>query len=263
MSTVAAQSSTMCVNAGIDPQRLPGHVAIIMDGNGRWAQQAGWQRLRGHEQGAETVRSVTTTAATLGIRRLSLYAFSSENWARPKLEVDGLMRLLVRFLRTELPTLQKNNVRLSAIGRLESLPKAVQDQLQQTMEQTAHHDGLELCLALAYGGRQEIVDAVKKLTQRLLADGISADQLSSAMTEEGLQASMYAPDAGDVDLLIRTAGEQRISNFLPWQTVYAEYYAAQPYWPDFGEDDFLAAIRDYQNRERRFGKTSAQIQALG
>ena len=256
---VSQASHEVCLAAGLDPRRLPRHVAIIMDGNGRWAQQAGWQRLRGHERGAETVRTITTTAAELGIERLTLYAFSSENWSRPRLEIDGLMRLLVRFLKNEASTLAENNVRLTAIGRLTTLPDHVQRQLAASIEAASEHSGLDLCLALAYGGRQELVDAVRSLLKDAGRNGVDLQALADKIDENSLQSALYAPEAPDVDLLIRTAGEQRISNFLPWQTVYAEYFAATPLWPEFSRDDFLAALVNYQQRERRFGKTGDQV----
>jgi undecaprenyl diphosphate synthase len=259
MTDGAVASLTACNDVGLDPRLLPRHVAIIMDGNGRWAKRAGWQRLRGHERGAETVRTVTTVAAKFGLQRLTLYAFSSENWRRPKREVDGLMRLLVSFLKSELPVLQDNNVRLSTIGRIQTLPAKVQDQLDATQAATSTNTGLELCLALAYGGRQELVDAMRTIVSKLLGAGVPSADLAEHIDETAVQQALYAPSATDVDLLIRTAGEQRISNFLPWQTVYAEYYSAAAYWPDFGEQDFMQALRDYQQRERRFGRTGEQV----
>lgn len=235
--------------AGLDPRRLPRHVAIIMDGNGRWAKSRGWNRTRGHRAGAEVVRAITTESVRLGVERLTLYAFSSENWSRPRHEVSFLMTLLARFLRDELPTLQENGVRLEAIGQLQRLPERVRAALREVGEATAGNRALVLCLALSYGGRDELVDAC-----RAIAAAVAAGRLApAAVDERAVAGHLYAPQAADVDLVIRTAGEHRLSNFLPWQTAYAEYVSVAPLWPDFTVADYHAALREYQRRERRFG----------
>ncbi|HYE06850.1 MAG TPA: polyprenyl diphosphate synthase [Planctomycetota bacterium] len=233
--------------AGLDASRLPRHVAIVMDGNGRWAQGKGWERTRGHRRGAEAVRTVTTESVALGIDRLTLYAFSSENWTRPKLEVEFLMRLLDDFLVGELPTLTTNRVRLEAIGRLERLPARVRATLDATRAATAGNDAMVLCLALSYGGRDEIADACRALAAEVAAGHLRPDQIDA----DAVQRRLYAGD--DVDVVIRTAGEQRLSNFLPWQAIYAEYVSAPALWPDFGASEYHAALREFQGRQRRFG----------
>ncbi|MBA3847527.1 MAG: di-trans,poly-cis-decaprenylcistransferase [Planctomycetes bacterium] len=226
---------------------MPRHVAIVMDGNGRWAQGKGWERTQGHRRGAEAVRTVTTESVALGIARLTLYAFSSENWTRPKLEVEFLMRLLDDFLTGELPTLMKNDVRLEAIGRLDRLPERVRATLDATRAATAGNRAMILCLALSYGGRDEIADACKALAIDVAAGRLRPDQIDA----DAVQQKLYAGD--DVDVVIRTAGEQRLSNFLPWQAIYAEYVSATALWPDFGATEYHAALREFQARERRFG----------
>ncbi len=235
------------------PERLPRHVAIIMDGNGRWAQAHGWQRTRGHEQGAEVVRAVTTESVRLGIARLTLYAFSSENWSRPAAEVAVLMGLLHRFLIDELPTLHANGVRLQAIGQLDRLPREVRQTLDATIAATRDHPNTILSLALSYGGRDELVD-----TCRALAVEVAAGRLApAAIDAEAFQAHLYAgacPKGADaVDVVIRTAGEHRLSNFLPWQTIYAEYVSVPEPWPEFTVAVYRRALAEYQSRERRFG----------
>jgi undecaprenyl diphosphate synthase len=229
---------------------MPRHVAIIMDGNGRWAKRRLWERTCGHRQGAETVRAITTESVKLGIQRLTLYAFSSENWARPAREVGYLMDLLDRFLQGELETLMTNGVRLEAIGRLDRLPAEVRATLDRIRAATADNRAMVLCLALSYGGRDELVDACQALAREVAAGRLAPE----AIDEAALQARLYAPTAPNVDVVIRTAGEHRLSNFLPWQTTYAEYVAVEPLWPDFGIADYHAALHDYQGRERRFGK---------
>jgi len=238
-----------CMAAGLDPARLPRHVAIIMDGNGRWARKLGWDRTRGHQKGADVVRDVTTASVRLGVQRLTLFAFSSENWARPRREVDFLMDLLRRFLAAELPTLQDNDVRLTAIGRLGQLPAEVRRTLDATIAATAGNRAMTLCLALSYGGRDELVDATRSLAARVARGELRPEDIDAST----LQAHLYAPEAADVDVVIRTAGEQRMSNFLPWQAIYAEYVTAAPCWPDFSLPHYHAALRDFQGRERRFG----------
>jgi undecaprenyl diphosphate synthase len=235
--------------AGLDPARLPRHVAIIMDGNGRWAKAQGWERTFGHRHGASAVRAITTDSVKLGLKRLTLYAFSSENWSRPAAEIDVLMRLLAEFLRNELPTLQENGVRLEGIGRLERLPEWVHDILRETCAATANNTNLVLSLAISYGGRDEIIDACRAIAESVAAGTLLPHEIEA----ETVQAHLYAPTAEDVDLVIRTAGEQRLSNFLPWQATYAEFVSVSALWPEFSVEDFHSALKEYQGRERRFG----------
>lgn len=232
---------------GLDPARLPRHLAVIMDGNGRWARKRGWERFLGHRRGADTVRAITTECVQLGIQRLTLYAFSSENWSRPPREIAVLMELLAQFLRSELPVMQENNVRLQAIGRLDRLPAEVRAVLDANLAATAGNTGMVLCLALSYGGRDELVDACRRLATRAARGELAPE----AIDTDTVQAELYAGD--DVDLVVRTAGEQRISNFLPWQAAYAEFVTCRPLWPDFTLDDLRACLIEYQGRERRFG----------
>ena len=248
-ATARAAASERCRAAGLDPKRLPRHVAIIMDGNGRWAQGKGWERTRGHKRGTESVRTVTTECAQLGIERLTLYAFSSENWSRPRIEVEFLMRLLADYLRAEVPTLQQHQVRLEAIGQLHRLPEHARGALDHAMQATAANTSMVLSLALSYGGRDEIADAC-----RAIAEAVAAGHLTPAEVCTATVAShLYAPHAPDVDVVVRSAGEHRLSNFLLWQASYAEYVAIPTLWPDFGAADLHAALRDYQGRERKFG----------
>ena len=233
---------------------LPRHVAIIMDGNGRWAKARGWIRSRGHEQGAETVRAITTESVRLGIARLTLYAFSSENWDRPAAEVAVLMGLLKRFLVGELPTLQQNGVRLTAIGRLDRLPADVRQVLDDTIAATAANPNTILSLALSYGGRDELVDAARALAAAAVAGRQDPATIDMAAFQRHLYGGPCPKGADDVDLVIRTAGERRLSNFLPWQTTYAEYVAVEPLWPEFTIDHYHAALAEFQCRQRRFGK---------
>ena len=242
------------MSARLDPERLPRHVAIIMDGNGRWAKSKGWLRLRGHEQGAETVRMVTTESARLGIKRLTLYAFSTENWSRPALEVEALMRLLDRFLVGELQTLIDNGVRLQAIGQVHRLPQDVRLTLDRTISATASQNRMILSLALSYGGRDELVDACRAVAGRVAAGEMRASDISADTIQAHLYAGRCPYGADDVDLVIRSAGEQRLSNFLPWQANYAEYIAAESLWPDFTVADYHGCLAEYQRRERRFGR---------
>jgi len=254
MATATAIIPDPAVHArasGLDPARLPRHLALIMDGNGRWAKQRGWERFLGHRRGVSTVNVVTTECVHLGIQRLTLYAFSSENWNRPRREVDVLMELLATFLRSELPTMQEHNVRLEAIGRLDRLPSEVRAVLNESLAATAGNTGMALCLALSYGGRDELVDACRALAARAARGEIDPAQIDAAAVEGALYAGH------DVDLVIRTAGEQRISNFLPWQAAYAEFVTCAPLWPDFTLDHLRACLREYQGRERRFGKVSS------
>ena len=234
----------------LDPKRLPAHIAIIMDGNGRWARQRNYPRILGHKAGMEPVRTTVETCAHLGLEALTLYAFSVENWKRPRHEIEGLWRLLRLYLRRELATLMKNDIQLYAIGRLESLPGGVQGELQSVMDRTAGNRGMRLNLAINYGGRTELVDAVNAMLENARHEG----NLSSLeITEEAISAHLYTGGVKDPDLLIRTSGEMRISNFLLWQIAYAELYVTETLWPDFSPWELLEAISDYQNRERRFG----------
>jgi len=233
---------------------LPRHVAIIMDGNGRWAKARGWIRSRGHEQGAETVRAITTESVRLGIARLTLYAFSSENWDRPAAEVAVLMGLLKRFLVGELPTLQQNGVRLTAIGRLDRLPTDVRKVLDDTIAATASNPNTILSLALSYGGRDELVDAARALAREVAAGRLAAEAINADALQRHLYGGPCPKGADDVDLVIRTAGERRLSNFMPWQATYAEYVAVEPLWPEFTVAHYHAALAEFQCRQRRFGK---------
>jgi len=227
----------------IDKSRIPAHIAIIMDGNGRWAKGRHLPRLLGHRAGITSVREAVKTAGELGIKVLTLYAFSAENWTRPTTEVQALMRLLQEYVVRELPELQKKRVRLRAIGRLEALPAGAQKKLTQAIEATSQNKGLTLTLALNYGGRQEIVDACN----RALTDG------HTSIDEKTLSNYLYAPDCPEPDLLIRTSGEMRLSNFLLWECAYTELYVTKTYWPDFRKRHLYEAVAEYQKRERRFG----------
>jgi len=249
----------MDLKSKIDNTKIPVHIAIIMDGNGRWAQKRGEARVFGHQHGVESVRHIATVAAEIGIRYLTLYAFSTENWKRPQYEVDALMDLLVHTLNQELDTLQKNNIRLKAIGDLSGLNPDCYKQLMQTMDQTAGNKKMELILALNYSGRWEMAQAARKIAEDVSAGKISAADINTDTINN------YITTAGipDPELLIRTGGENRVSNFLLWQIAYSELYFTNVYWPDFRENNLYEAIIDYQNRERRFGMISEQInQAL-
>jgi undecaprenyl diphosphate synthase len=239
----------------IDQTNLPKHLAIIMDGNGRWAKQQGFLRAFGHENGTKSVKKTITTCAKLGIEYLTLYAFSTENWNRPKLEVEALMRILINSLKKELGTLQENNIKLNAIGNLEKLPKSAQKELLDVIDKTKNNSRLTLTLALSYGSREELVNAVRIISDKVKNNIISIDGIDDSIINEHL----YTQNLPDVDLLIRTSGEHRISNFLLWQIAYAELYFTNVLWPDFKDQDLYEAIISYQKRERRFGKTSEQI----
>ncbi|HHT9150093.1 MAG TPA: isoprenyl transferase [Candidatus Wujingus californicus] len=228
---------------------IPTHIAIIMDGNGRWARQRGLIRIRGHEKGTESVREITRECAKKHIKQLTLYAFSSENWKRPKREVNLLMKLLKDYLIKERKEIEENNIKLTAIGRINELPEDVQRELAISMEESKNNTGMVLCLALNYGGRTEIVDAAKKIMRKVKEGKLRLDEI----TEETFREHMYMPDMQDPDLLIRTGGEMRISNFLLWEVSYAELWVTPVYWPDFRKTHLEEAIRDYANRERRFG----------
>ncbi len=239
----------------IDKDNLPKHVAIIMDGNGRWAKKLGRLRIFGHENGSKSVRSIVEASARLGIENLTLYAFSTENWNRPKPEVQTLMRLLVSSLKSEINTLHDNNIKLKCIGNLTDLPKSAQKGLEQVIEMTKNNSRMVLTLALSYGSRDEIIQAIKGISDKVKNNIISISDIDESIINQHL----YTRNLPDVDLLIRTSGEHRISNFLLWQIAYAELYFTDVLWPDFTESDFHKAIAEYQKRERRFGKTSEQI----
>ena len=239
----------------INKDNLPKHLAIIMDGNGRWAKKKGYLRALGHESGIKSVREVVETCAKLGIENLTLYAFSTENWNRPKLEVQLLMNILINSLQDELKTLNDNNIRLNSIGNLSLLPKSAQKKLQEVIENTKNNSKMVLTLALSYGSREELINVVKNISNKVKNNIISIDSIDESIINQHL----YTQDLPDVDLLIRTSGEHRISNFLLWQIAYAELYFTDTLWPDFKEDDLYEAIISYQKRERRFGKTSEQI----
>ena len=239
----------------IDPARIPTHVAIIMDGNGRWAQQRHRPRLYGHKVGVESVQEIVECASELGIKVLTLYAFSSENWKRPSGEVSGLMGLLKNYLLSELSKMLKNQVRLVTIGDIRKLPQDVREVLEQTMEETAGNDKLILNLALSYGGRSEIVRAVRRIASRVLEEQLSLEEIDEKLITEHL----YSAGLPEPDLLIRTGGEARLSNFLLWQASYAEIYFTETMWPEFRKEAFLKALTEYQGRERRFGRISAQL----
>ena len=239
----------------INKERLPKHVAIIMDGNGRWAKKQGFLRAFGHESGTKSVKEIIKASVEIGIENLTLYAFSTENWNRPKLEVDTLMKVLINALKKEVDTLQKHNIKLNAIGNLEMLPKTAQNQLLEVINLTKNNNTMTLTLALSYGSREELTNAVRIISEKVKNNIISIDAIDDSIINEHL----YTHNLPDVDLVIRTSGEHRISNFLLWQLAYAELYFTDILWPDFKEQDLYEAILSYQKRERRFGKTSEQI----
>lgn len=239
----------------IKRDKLPGHVAVIMDGNGRWARKQGFARIKGHEKGVGAVRETVEAAAELGLRYLTLYAFSTENWKRPKYEIDALMKLLVQAIQNEMKSLMENNIRLTTIGDLTTLPRKSQRELQRAMDKTSSNTGLTLILALSYSSHWEIVEACKRLAGEvrignLVPEEIDSRLFASCLTTHGIP---------DPELLIRTSGEYRISNFLLWQIAYTELYFTPTLWPDFTKEEFFRGILDFQNRERRFGLTSEQI----
>ena len=249
------QNRKMNLQETINTDNLPKHLAIIMDGNGRWAKQQGLLRALGHERGTKSVKVIIEASAKLGIEYLTLYAFSTENWNRPKLEVETLMKVLINSLKKELVTLQKNNIKLNAIGNLEKLPKSAQKELLDVIDKTKNNNQMTLTLALSYGSREELVSAVKNICSKVKNNIISIDAIDDSIINEHL----YTQNLPDVDLLIRTSGEHRISNFLLWQIAYSELYFTDILWPDFKEENLYEAIISYQKRERRFGKTSEQI----
>lgn len=245
----------MDIKGSIECSKLPQHIAIIMDGNGRWAKGLGKLRVFGHQNGVSAVREVIEGAIEIGIPYLTLYAFSSENWNRPKLEVKALMELLINSLTKELNTFQKNGVRLQAIGNLDTLPKKIQKTLSDSIEATKNNKKCTLILALSYGARNEIIMAAKKIASETIQGKIAINDI----TEDLFSAHLYTADTPDPDLMIRTGGEQRISNFLLWQMAYTELWFSSKMWPEFTRNDLFEAIFEYQSRERRYGKTSEQL----
>jgi undecaprenyl diphosphate synthase len=243
----------------LQPDAIPRHVAIIMDGNGRWAEQRGISRVQGHREGLEAVRAVVRGAHELGVRYLTLYAFSLENWNRPQPEVNELMRLLDHYLEAEIEEVMRNGIQVRAIGRLDRLPRAVADKVRQSTERTADNTEMVLVFALSYGGRAEIVDAARSLLRDAELGKIDADSLD----EKTFAAHLYDPEIPDPDLLIRTGAESRVSNFLLWQIAYSEIYTTELMWPDFRKEHLVEALVDYQARERRFGRTGAQVRDDG
>ena len=243
------------LKAQIDLKRLPKHIAIVMDGNGRWAKKQGRIRTFGHENGVRSVRETTEACAELGVEYLTLYAFSTENWNRPKFEVNALMKLLVKTIHSETKTLNKNNIRLQAIGNLDSLPTETRKELMQAVENTKNNTRMTLVLALSYSSKWEIIKAVKEVAQAVKNSEISLENI----TEQLFEKHLCTNGMPDPELMIRTSGEHRISNFLLWQLSYAEFYFTETLWPDFNRAELYEAILDYQNRERRFGKTSEQV----
>ena len=245
----------MNIQDTLNKDNLPKHLAIIMDGNGRWAKQKGLLRAFGHENGTKSVKTTVEACAKLGIENLTLYAFSTENWNRPKLEVDTLMNLLISSLKKEFETLQKNNIKLNCIGNIDLLPSKAKKELFEVIEKTKINTRMNLTLALSYGSREELLNAVKNISNKVKNNIISIDSIDESIINQHL----YTHNLPDVDLLIRTSGEHRISNFLLWQIAYAELYFTDVLWPDFKEEDLYEDIISYQKRERRFGKTSEQI----
>lgn len=249
LSPQTAQAVVMASEAGVDLSRLPQHIAIIMDGNGRWAVQRGLPRLVGHRQGYRTVRRVVKDCADLGVKMVTLYTFSTENWRRPQDETSGLMALIEEAARQELRQMYINGIQVRVIGRMHELPASLQEELQRGMEITAHNNRLVLNLAINYGGRAEIVDAVRAIAQRIKQGDLQPEEIQ----ESTIRAHLYAPDMPDPDLLIRTAGEMRVSNFLVWQTAYSELWVTPALWPDFRTEHLIEAILSYQQRVRKFG----------
>ena len=242
----------------LDMNRIPEHIAIIMDGNGRWATERGKQRSYGHQAGVETVRRITSECTRLGVKYLTLYTFSTENWNRPADEIAALMGLVLTSLEDEI--FMKNNVRFRVIGDIKRLPQQVQDKLQETMDHTAKNDAMTMVVALSYSSRWEIVNAMKETVKEAFKSGSTDEEIESQLTEQNFEKHLDTSFMPDPDLLIRTGGELRISNYLLWQIAYSELYFCDTYWPDFDEADLHKAIASYQNRQRRFGKTEAQVE---
>ncbi len=245
----------MAPDTSTTPGDLPRHIAVIMDGNGRWAEARGLSRIQGHRRGKDSVRAVVETAREIGIEYLTLYAFSSENWQRPRREVDALMRLLKRYLRTEVGRMMRYRIRLRAIGNLRKLPPDILHELRAVEHRTRHNDRMTVQLAVSYGGREEIARAARQLARQVRDGRLRPEQID----EQRFESALMTAGVPDPDLLIRTSGEHRISNFLLWQLAYTELYVTETLWPDFRRDEFLRAIDDYRRRQRRFGKTAAQI----
>jgi len=239
----------------IDQNRVPKHVAIIMDGNGRWAKRQGMNRVFGHRNALTAVRESIQAATKIKVQAITLYAFSTENWNRPKMEIDALMNLLINSLKKELPEFMENSVKVNSIGAIENLPKNAQKALAEVIDVTKKNSNITLTLALSYGSRQEIVNAIKNISKKVVNKELSLEEID----EKTINNHLYTFNLPEVDLMIRTSGEQRISNFLMWQMAYAELYFTDVLWPDFREEHFYDAIINYQNRERRFGKTSEQL----
>ncbi len=247
-----SSDSLPALAAELDPQRLPAHVAVIMDGNGRWATRRLMNRIKGHEQGAEVVSRLVRTCSDLGIDILTLYAFSTENWRRSRAEVSALMHILQRFLKKELPEMTANNICFHIIGQPHRLPEYVREEIARACEATRENTGTMLQLALSYGGRAELTETVRILSRKAAAGELNPDDI----TEEMVSASLFTAGQPDPDLMIRTSGEQRISNFLPWQLAYAEFHFTPTLWPDFTPEEFIRILREYQGRDRRFGNVS-------
>jgi len=243
----------------LDPETIPSHVAIIMDGNGRWAKKKMMNRVKGHEQGSNTVRKIVTAARKLHIGTLTLYAFSTENWARPKLEVKALMTLLKKFIVSERQDLEKNNIRLNIIGQKHKLPLDVQKEIDATMELTKNNDKMVLNLALSYGSREEVTTGVKKIAEKIKSGDLDPDSITSDLISNHL----YTRKMPDPDLIIRTSGEYRLSNFMLWQAAYSEIYISHTLWPDFSEHEFIEILKNYQRRDRRFGKVACSTSSDG
>lgn len=239
----------------IDIERLPQHIAVIMDGNGRWAKEKGKMRIFGHQNGVGAVRAISEACAEIGVKYLTLYAFSTENWNRSQIEVDALMRLLSKTIAEEVKTLNDNDIRLNAVGDLKRLPKYNYDALMRAIDDTKDNKRMTLTLCLSYSGRWEIVQAVKNIAEKVKSGELDIEQIDEKCFSKYLNTN----DMPDPELLIRTSGEERISNFLLWQLAYSEFYFTDKFWPDFGKEDLYSAIVSYQNRERRFGKTSEQL----
>ncbi|CAM1348322.1 isoprenyl transferase [Tenacibaculum insulae] len=240
----------------INLEKVPNHIAVIMDGNGRWAKGKGMQRVFGHKNALTAIRETADTASEIGVKFITLYAFSTENWNRPKLEVDALMSLLVNTLKKELPEFQRKNVKVNAIGNIESLPKNAQKILGKVISETKNNTKITLTFALSYGSREEIVNTIRNISKKVVNKELDIEKID----EKIINNHLYTFNLPDVDLMIRTSGEQRISNFLLWQIAYAELYFTEVLWPDFRRENLFDAVIDYQNRERRFGKTSEQIE---
>lgn len=240
----------------INLQKVPNHIAVIMDGNGRWAKGKGMQRVFGHRNALTAIRETADAASEIGVKHLTLYAFSTENWNRPKLEVDALMTLLVNTLKKELPDFQRKNVKVNAIGNINSLPSNAQKILTKVITETKNNTKITLTFALSYGSREEIVNTIKNISKKVVNNELDIEKID----EKIINNHLYTFNLPDVDLMIRTSGEQRISNFLLWQIAYAELYFTETLWPDFRKEHLFEAVIDYQNRERRFGKTSEQIE---